>query len=123
MGHHDSFGAVWQINNWIQIDFGQTIENISWVEVIKRADVEDRISNVEARIGMRPLPGSFGNLPISTGNSLCGTFLNGTTDPVLWFNCSQPLTGRYLTLQSIIWAFLEVDEIYVHGERLTIAVV
>ena len=113
IGHHESFGALWNWCNWLYIDFGEQIWHVTFVELLKREGVEDRLSTTEVKIGDTPLPAGWQAWYLDF-NELCDTFGAASWDTEVWFNCSTPLTGRYMSVQSTIWAYLELDEIWVH---------
>ena len=85
--------------------------HITLVEVLKRYPI--RFHSIVARIGETRLPADHVGAEILI-NEECARFDNATEDMVGWFNCSQVMTGRYLTLQTVQWTFLEADEVYVH---------
>ena len=70
---------------------------------------------VEARIGFEEWDVSRGLQPI-TLNEVCDTFGEANNEVVALLTCTEALAGRYLTLQTLVMTFLEVDEVYVHSE-------
>ena len=102
--------------NWLQIDFGAEMTDIGVVEVTKVFGYEHRIRQAEVRIGNTETATSHG-LNRITSNELCDEY--ATYSHSLWavFTCFVPLTGRYLTLQTMVTDFVTIDEIHVN--RLT----
>ena len=70
---------------------------------------------MEARIGFDDWNVSRGLQPI-TLNEVCDIFGEANNDVVALLTCTEALAGRYLTLQTLVTTFLEVDEVYVHSE-------
>ena len=125
IGHHDSFGSAWQINNWFQLDMGEPkvrkprtfrirkksidlicpFQLVGKVDIVKRESVQERFKNVELRIGNESIPDGFGYMPL-TINELTGTYFGNNSDTTAVFEVEPAVSGRFLS-------HLELDEINV----------
>ena len=123
IGDHDTaFFTNNQNFNWIQIDFGSTVENIDRILVVKRAnrvtpspaDVADRFKSIDVRIGDDPVPAGTARTDLaSVGNALCLSFAGDNDATAETLECSSPLSGRYMTLQNTVATYLEIDELFI----------
>lgn len=102
---------------FFQADFGETLDSIRAVEVLKRVDmpphrIPARFRDVIVRVGFEDV----GNHPLSliTKNVQCGEFGKGTMEMVAIIFCESSLSGRFLTVQSTAVTFLEFDELEVY---------
>ena len=85
---------------------------ISWL-VLKRADLTPqnapkRFKSVTIRFGLTD-HSNHGLKPIEDGQ-ICGVYPGGNMEMVALVLCDQPLVGRFVTMQSSVVTYLEVDE-------------
>ena len=85
------------------------------VDVRKRpytlAELTLRFKMVELRIGFVDESASHGER--LSANPVVGFYTGPSEDKVAVFDLEHKASGRYLTLQNIVYAFLEIDEIEV----------
>ena len=85
------------------------------IEVLKRADtpspryVPSRFRSVTFRIG--PTDHSNHGLAPIVKNDKCGEYRGGNMKMVALVFCGQPMAGRFVTMQSSVVTYLEVDEV------------
>ena len=110
-----TFASLLGKYHWFQIDFGETINEITYVEFFKRAHNGQRFKDVTIRIGNVDWSEVGGLRPIDV-NKQCGwagSPPSGTFQ--LWFKCFSSMTGRYLSAQSSAHTYLEADEVFIHS--------
>ena len=110
---YHAFTTYSRFNNWLQIDFGEELANIGLVEVSKRYILHTRFKDVEVRIGNVPTLPAFGLAPIVV-NSLCAAYPGANWSPKARFSCLTPMSGRYLTIQSLASTYLGIGEVHVN---------
>ena len=92
------------------------IQGIKRVEILKRTTrLTWRLKNVELRIGS--FDETSRGLARFTRNPLVGFYLGGNYETRATFDLSKGASGRYLTFQVVSDTFLEINEVYLYGEK------
>ena len=91
-------------------------QGIKQVEILKRTSAfTERLKDLELRIG------SFDETTLGlaqfTKNPLAGFYHGGNQDPRAIFDLSKMASGRYLTIQTVSLTLLEINEVYIYGEK------
>ena len=91
-------------------------QGIKQVESLKRTSAfTERLKDLELRIG------SFDETTLGPAqfakNRLVGFYHGGNQEPRAIFVLSKMASGRYLTIQTVSLALLEINEVNVYGEK------
>ena len=114
----DIFASLYGQYHWFQIDFGEIITGISYVEFFKRPNNNvygDRFRQVTIKIGNYNWSAIGGLEPIDVNKQCGGAGSAPSSIFRYWFKCSSKMTGRFLTTQSAAYTHLEADEVYIHS--------
>ena len=102
---------------WFSIDLIVPLE-ITGIEIVERKDKWAHLTNnIEVRVGdTKPFDAMTNGNTLYSSNTVCGVFIGpGQVGDISVVTCSQPLTGRYVTLQRI-----SMDDMFINWSEVLI---
>ena len=100
---------------WLEIEL-ETERVIEQIFVLNRIGCcGEQLANLEVRVGNTPIAQGYGGRKLEN-NTVAGVYAGpGLEGETVQIKISPPLSGRYISLQLLGTAYLQVEEVYLQG--------
>ena len=113
----DKPGHAWTYKEpfpWLEIEL-ETEKMIPGIVLVNRMRQGNRLENLEVRVGNTPVPMEYKGLQLEE-NTVAGLYQGpGKDGETIEIKFSEPVRGKYISLQLIQTNYLHLEEVYLLG--------